>query len=171
MAQELKKCAVCGADMATGAKSCPQCGAQNKKPIYKKGWFIAIVIVVLLAIGIGSMGGGESSTSAQSGQTQQSQQTQEPSKPAEKFTFVEGPTEVRDSYMYKIVGILKNNTDREISYGQVEFVVFDKSGNQLTTAYANITNWAAGGTWKFEAVTLEEPQDVGSFQFKEVTGF
>ncbi len=45
-------CPVCGTEIAKSAKSCPQCGAKNKKPIYKRPWFIIItILVVLIAIG------------------------------------------------------------------------------------------------------------------------
>ena len=35
MAAKLIKCKSCGADIAANAKTCPQCGAKNKKPFYK----------------------------------------------------------------------------------------------------------------------------------------
>ncbi|MBQ7096507.1 MAG: DUF4352 domain-containing protein [Clostridia bacterium] len=48
------KCKVCNEDMAANAKTCPKCGAKNKKPIYKKWWVWAIVAVVI----IGAFAGG-----------------------------------------------------------------------------------------------------------------
>ena len=33
---KMKNCKACGAEIATSAKSCPKCGAKNKKPFYKK---------------------------------------------------------------------------------------------------------------------------------------
>lgn len=37
MAKEPKMvtCKHCGAEIAAGAKTCPQCGGKNKKPFYK----------------------------------------------------------------------------------------------------------------------------------------
>jgi RNA polymerase subunit RPABC4/transcription elongation factor Spt4/lysyl-tRNA synthetase class II len=57
MAKEHKMttCKHCGAEIAASAKVCPQCGAKNKKPIYKKPWFIVLIIVILVAA-IGSAG-------------------------------------------------------------------------------------------------------------------
>lgn len=46
----MKTCASCGTEITKTAKTCPQCGAKNKKPIYKRGWFIALVIVVVIGI-------------------------------------------------------------------------------------------------------------------------
>lgn len=60
MANTLKKCDSCGAEIALSAKSCPQCGAKNKKPFYKKWWFWVIVVVVIGAIG-SSIGDGDGS--------------------------------------------------------------------------------------------------------------
>ena len=47
---KLISCKSCGEQIAKGAKSCPHCGAKNKKPFYKKWWFLLIVII--FAIGI-----------------------------------------------------------------------------------------------------------------------
>ena len=59
MADTLKNCPVCGAEMAANAKVCPKCGAKNKKPIYKKWWFWVIIAVIILGI-IGNIDGGSS---------------------------------------------------------------------------------------------------------------
>lgn len=46
-------CKHCGNEIARGAKVCPQCGGKNKKPIYKRAWFIILVALFLMA-GFGS---------------------------------------------------------------------------------------------------------------------
>ncbi|HFL3758268.1 TPA: zinc ribbon domain-containing protein, partial [Clostridioides difficile] len=52
------QCKSCSKEIASNAKSCPNCGAKNKKPFYKRGWFIVIVVLVLLyAIGTSGSGG------------------------------------------------------------------------------------------------------------------
>ncbi len=43
-------CRNCNAPIAKNARICPSCGAKNKKPFYKKGWFM--VLLVIFAIGI-----------------------------------------------------------------------------------------------------------------------
>ena len=55
MSNKIKQCKVCGKDIATSAKVCPYCGAKNKKPIYKRWWFILLVVLIVLSI-IGSLG-------------------------------------------------------------------------------------------------------------------
>ncbi len=61
MANKMKKCSSCGADIASNAKTCPQCGAKNKKPIYKRWWVYAIL--ALLIIGIAAGGGNNAKNS------------------------------------------------------------------------------------------------------------
>ena len=60
---KMTTCKHCGAEIAASAKVCPQCGGKNKPPIYKRWWFIAIIVpIVLSAIG----GSGSSSDSSSS---------------------------------------------------------------------------------------------------------
>ena len=49
-------CKSCGAEIASSAKSCPKCGAKNKKPIWKR-WWVWILAVIILFAAIGSVGG------------------------------------------------------------------------------------------------------------------
>lgn len=49
---KMMTCKHCGQEIAASAKICPHCGGKNKPPIYKRGWFIAlIVLIILYAIG------------------------------------------------------------------------------------------------------------------------
>lgn len=45
-------CRNCHAPLPEGAKVCPSCGAKNKKPFYKRGWFILLVIVVVIVAAV-----------------------------------------------------------------------------------------------------------------------
>ena len=58
---KLIKCKSCNDEIATWAKNCPSCGAKNKKPFYKRGWFIAIAIFVIIGA-IGSAGNDDTTT-------------------------------------------------------------------------------------------------------------
>ena len=53
------KCKACGADIASNAKSCPNCGAKNKKPIYKRVWFWALIFIIIIAA-VSAIGGDDS---------------------------------------------------------------------------------------------------------------
>ena len=73
MSNKLTNCASCGAEIATSAKACPQCGAKVKRPITKKWWFW--VLIVIVAAGII---GGASSGSGNGGDTKQPSGTEQP---------------------------------------------------------------------------------------------
>lgn len=58
--KKMKKCKVCGADIAANAKVCPTCGAKNQKPVYKRIWFwLLIVFVLIMVIAVSSSGESE----------------------------------------------------------------------------------------------------------------
>lgn len=41
-------CRNCNAQIAKKAKICPSCGVKNKKPFYKRVWFILLIIILVL---------------------------------------------------------------------------------------------------------------------------
>lgn len=45
---KLKRCRHCGAEIAKNAEICPNCGGLNKTPIYKRWWFIVLVILFVV---------------------------------------------------------------------------------------------------------------------------
>lgn len=52
--EKLIKCKSCGNEISASAKSCPGCGAKNKKPFYKKWWIWAIIVIfVITIVGVG----------------------------------------------------------------------------------------------------------------------
>lgn len=65
MSQKMIKCTSCGNDIANSAKNCPNCGAKNKKPIFKK-WLFWVIIVFAFIVVI-SMAGGDSDPVSPSG--------------------------------------------------------------------------------------------------------
>ena len=50
MHNKLTNCTSCGAEIATSAKTCPQCGAKIKRPITKKWWFWVLIVIVAAGI-------------------------------------------------------------------------------------------------------------------------
>ncbi len=52
MSSKIIKCKSCGNDVSSNAKSCPNCGEKNKKPLFKKWWFwLIIALIVIFAFG------------------------------------------------------------------------------------------------------------------------
>ena len=60
---KMTTCKHCGAEIAASAKVCPHCGGKNKPPIYKRWWFIAIIVLIVLSAIGGSGSGSDSSAS------------------------------------------------------------------------------------------------------------
>lgn len=89
MAAKLTKCKVCGADMAASAKVCPQCGAKNKKPFYKKWWFWLMIVFVV----IGAAGGDSEETPPQQETTSAAVGTQQETPEKAENTPTEKPAE------------------------------------------------------------------------------
>lgn len=62
---KMTTCKHCGAEIAASAKVCPHCGGKNKPPIYKRWWFIAIIVLIVLSA-IGGSGSSSSSSASSS---------------------------------------------------------------------------------------------------------
>lgn len=61
---KMTNCKSCGAEIATSAKSCPKCGAKNKKPIWKRVlvWLLAVIILFAAIVGMGDSSDTNTST-------------------------------------------------------------------------------------------------------------
>lgn len=160
------KCKTCGADMASNAKSCPGCGAKNKKPFYAKVWFWVLVLFVIGAAG--SSSNSSSSNDAVASNTETTINTKKEEK-KEKFEIVGDVTSESDQFATYISGVIKNNSGKDCSYVQVTFNMYDADGNQVGTALDNINNLEKDGTWKFKAMAIEK--EATSYKLAEITGF
>ena len=90
--------------------------------------------------------------------------------PADKYS-IDGEELTGDAYSCKISGVYTNKADKDLSYVQVSYNLFDADGNQIGTALANTNNLADGGTWKFEAFGSAAVDEVASYKIGDVTGF
>ncbi len=52
--EKITACRKCHAPIEKGTKICPACGAKQKKPIYKRVWFIFLMIILIIG-GFGSV--------------------------------------------------------------------------------------------------------------------
>lgn len=133
---------------------------KENKPIYKKWWFWLILVIIV----VGFVSQGESLKSNNVSVDNEQKQTEN----IEKFTLVESQGS-QETYSYYINGTIKNNTDKQYSYVQVTFNLYDSDGAQIGTALANINNLEPDGTWKFKAVGLYE--NIASYKLAEITGW
>lgn len=146
----MKKCKYCKTEIDDKAKICPNC---KKKQGPKIGLIIFLIIIGIFIIGLAS--GGDSEDTKK-----------------EKFTH-----NVTKQYLdnaglgYYIEGTVKNNTDKDYSYVQIEFICYDKNGNNLGTAIDNTNNLLGNETWKFKAMGMFLNEKVDHCDFKEVTGW
>ena len=72
---KMTTCKHCGAEIAASAKVCPQCGGKNKPPIYKRWWFIAIIVLIVLSAIGGSGSSSDSSASSSKATSKESAST------------------------------------------------------------------------------------------------
>ena len=88
---------------------------------------------------------------------------------ADKYS-IDGEELTGDAYSCKISGVYTNKADKDLSYVQVSYNLFDADGNQIGTALANTNNLSDGGTWKFEAFGSAAVDQVASYKIGDVTG-
>ncbi|CEN87283.1 FxLYD domain-containing protein [Paraclostridium sordellii] len=163
------KCRTCSNEIASNAKSCPSCGAKNKKPFYQRGWFFVLVFFIVVGV-IDVAGKGDDSNSNNTSTTS----TKSVSKPApkkEKFEIVGDLDSNSDQFANYITGVIKNNSGRDCTYVQVTFNLYDTDGNQVGTALANINNLEKDGTWKFKAMGMNVDGQVSSYKLADITGY
>lgn len=80
------QCKSCSREIASSAKACPGCGAKNKKPIYKRPWFIIVAFLIIVGA-IGDALGSSDTTTTNSGTSETKQEV------SEKETAKEAATE------------------------------------------------------------------------------
>lgn len=90
----------------------------------------------------------------------------------EKFTILED-VGYADEYgiAYYIEGTIKNNTSKQYSYVQVQFNVYDESGNIIGSCLDNVNNLEGEGTWKFKAICSGEASEIKSYKLTEFSSF
>lgn len=163
----MKKCKECGEEISSSAKKCPKCGKDQRNFFMKHPvlYTILILIVIAVASSSGSSDTG-SATTPMAGTTTSTVQ--------EDFTLQDGHTGSSDEYgmSYTIEGSIKNNTNKQYSYVQVTFNLYDADGAQIGSALANINNLEANGLWKFKALgSLGNGKSVASYKLMEITGW
>ena len=149
----MKKCKYCQSEIDAKATVCPIC----KKKLGMPKWLV--ILIVLLVIGIGVAIDGNSNDSANGGTEKK-----------ERFTYIIS-SEYDNSFSHYIEGTVTNNKDKDYSYVQIEFICYDKDGNNLGTAIDNTNNLLGNQTWKFKAMGLFTDSKTDHCDFHEITGW
>jgi hypothetical protein len=159
--------------LATVSAENEQSAIPTKNRLGLAGW-IGIVVLGLIVLGVIGNLLNEKSGVKQGTQMSTSQTSKREEKPAISNKGVKQGTQMPTSqtksaltvvdFDWKIgpygdkyiVGTVKNNSGRQYSYVQVEFNLYDESGAQVGSTFANVRNLEPYGTWKFEAIVFEE---------------
>ena len=137
MSQKMISCKACGKEIAASAKACPECGAKNKKPIYKKWWLWVIVAVVLIAAVSGG-GNDNESTNATVAPADQAAETQSTTAPAPSAFDGDCGIAASAEMGSSIIGLpqltisVKNTTEKEIAAVQFYAVPCNVYGEEIT---------------------------------------
>lgn len=168
----MKKCKWCQTEIEEKAKVCPNC----KKDL--RNWFAKHpVLSVIIGLVVLSMiaGGGNKTAVNQTGNATNTVSTVakteavKPEEPKKQDLEILEHKFVKEKYSSKVVGKVKNNTTKTYGYAQVEINLYDKDNTLVGSTLANINNFEAGTTWKFEAIVLKD--ETVTYKIKEVSGF
>lgn len=132
---KMTHCKSCGHEIsAKGKVTCPSCGRVNKKPIYKRVWFIALVVIVVLSV-IANMGSNDSTSTPTTSNT-----TTATSKP-----IVEEKIDPVDVTVKELIDMLEDNALKAKNtydgmYVRVtgELSVIDASGKYFSLQPSNV---------------------------------
>lgn len=87
------------------------------------------------------------------------------------YSIAEETLDTSNEYNAMITGTFTNNTDKDLSYVQISYNIYDADGAQIGNAYANANDVKAGASWKFEASTLCDPSEIDSYERGDVTAW
>ncbi len=152
----MKKCKYCQTEIDSKAKICPNCRKKQGMP----KWAIFLIVIVVIGIFAASSGGSKNDSAKNGGSNEKK----------ERFTYTV-TSEYNNSFSHYIEGTVKNNLDKDYSYVQIEFICYDKDGNNLGTAIDNTNNLLGQQTWKFKAFGLFTDNTADHCDFHEVTGW
>ncbi len=156
----MKKCKHCQSEIDDKARVCPNCGKKQGKPIL----LIIIIVIIIIAV-IATLGGG--------GETENEPSQTGTTEKKENLVLEDGYSGSLDEYgaLYYIEGYVKNNSDKDYEYVQIEFTAYDSEGNTLGSCYDNTSSLEADGRWKFKASCVDETDKIASYKLNEITGY
>ena len=89
------KCRYCSKEITANARVCPECGAKINKPIYKKPWFIVMVLLVIF-MAIGAINNKGDTSKEKSEVAEKDQQAAINKEAGENVKAAENSSEVRE---------------------------------------------------------------------------
>ena len=134
----------------------------------------AFILLIVFAIIVGIVSGGETETTTIT-ETTGTTATEEIKEKPKKLTVVEKynlqvvETSVGALGTFEVVGTLV--ADKDYSYIQIEIPCYDAEGNNVGSAIANASNIGKGETWKFEATQFDGGAVDCNIEKADVTGW
>lgn len=151
---KLIECRHCGKQIAASAKTCPECGGKNKKPLYRRPW-VYIVLVLILIGALGGNGGESSKKIGEVGTVQNTGVTASAEKESVKETVKETPAPMQTEYR---VGDILHDQNLDIvymasgEYKETNSFMQPKDGNRyifLRFAFRNTSEKSDAGVSSF----------------------
>jgi hypothetical protein len=128
--------------------------AASRAAAYRGGWLLVVGLIVLACLMLPVIG---------------REWAKQPQTTEDQLTVVNSDWGYGGYSGYRnIVGTVKNNTDHELDYVEVDFSLYDEAGNQVGDAMTNLTHMDAHGTWEFKAPVTED--HARTFKLKAVYG-
>ena len=122
-----------------------------------------VVIIIISIIGSSHQSSNTASTSTDSPSTASSESTSKPD------LEILQTSSISEGYNGYVTGTVRNNTNKQYKYVQVEINLYDKSGAQVGSTLANTNNLEPHGLWKFKAPIIED--NTAKYSVKNVTGY
>lgn len=173
----MKNCKSCGKSLDKTAKVCPECG-RDQRSWFSRHKILTFILVLFILGGIGSFLPDsdppiDSQSSAIGSDSNVSENSTTPEASSPKATtpsleLISHETQ-SDQFSRYVVGQIKNNSNKKMSYAQIEINLYDDNGNQVGSALDNINNLEAGGTWNFKAIILED--SCTKYKIADISGF
>lgn len=161
--EDMKKCKYCKSEMDLQAKVCPNC--RRKQSNVTRNIILGVVGFILFWAFVLTIT--DSSPVSNNNNTNNSGQNANTNTQQEKFSVIEHSTK-NDEYWTYIIGTIKNNTNKNYSYVQIEINLYDADGNLVDSTFDNVNNLEANGTWKFEAMATNE---FTTYKIKDIIGW
>lgn len=136
MNNKLSTCSACGNEIAKSAKSCPHCGAKNKKPVFKKVWFWVLIFFIIGAVATPTSTTIESNNTVATSPNQTQQTNATISTQASIFDGdcgINASAEIGKNIINlpEITIKITNTTDKEIAAIQFYAVPYDVYGDEI----------------------------------------
>lgn len=143
--KKVPTCRVCGADMPPKTKICPNCGTKNAKPVYKRPWFIVLVVIFVIAI-IANLG--DSTVSPETNTASVGSATTNAAAVADKNTSANKPAVTTqdaiamDQRVYGIILVSAGTTDQLSTQIQSQGALLDTYNTAKADKDAQFSLWS-----------------------------